>query len=91
MTKEEFGLKIKEIRLSVGMSQIKFANLLGWKDSQSIAGIESGKTPFPADKVYALNKVFPNISIEDVIEDLAAVQKEKIREKVYSSIPEKRK
>lgn len=86
MTREEFGQMIKDIRISMDMSQIKFAKELKWEHSQSVAQVESGKAPFPPDKVPLLCNLAPNIKMDDIIDALAAVEKVKIKEKVYSSI-----
>jgi len=84
ITMTKFGLKIREIRQSMKLTQLQFAERLGWEHPQSINQIESGRIPFPADRVLGLCRLAPQISVDEIVDDLAIMQREKIIEKVYS-------
>lgn len=60
MTKKEIGQRIREIRLSKGMSQEAFAKLLGYASRSSVNKLEEGAAELSFDKAAILiDKVGP--------------------------------
>lgn len=54
MTAQEImGLKIKNLREQLGLSQTELALKVGYKDKTSIAKIEAGKVDLPQSKILA--------------------------------------
>ena len=49
--RENLGIRIKELRLQQGLTQIDFAKRLGYKHPSIISEIESGKKGLSADKL----------------------------------------
>ncbi|MBK5459253.1 helix-turn-helix domain-containing protein [Peribacillus sp. TH27] len=49
--KEDLGIRIKELRIKQGLTQVDFANRLGYKHPSIISEIESGKKGLSANKL----------------------------------------
>lgn len=57
------GLRIRDLRLSAGMTQIDLAEAIGYRDSSSITFIEQGRNNIKLDKLLllcAVLKTSPN-------------------------------
>lgn len=56
---EEFGSRVRQLRIERGLSQEELANLVGYMSNNarsSINKIESGKSDLPASKIHSLAK-----------------------------------
>ena len=53
-----FGKKIKEIRKKNNLTQLEFAQILGYKDKSMIAHIENGDSEMSNDKIALLIEKF---------------------------------
>ena len=53
---KELGIRIKELRISLGLSQQKFAESLGYTHKSMINKIELGKCDMSYDKILRLLK-----------------------------------
>ncbi|MEV5038837.1 helix-turn-helix transcriptional regulator [Peribacillus frigoritolerans] len=49
--KEDLGIRIKELRIKQGLTQVDFAKRLGYKHPSIISEIESGKKGLSANKL----------------------------------------
>ena len=54
MTTKEFGYKVRQKRLELGMSQLELAQKIGYKDKSSVAKIESGDRDLPRSKIVEI-------------------------------------
>ena len=54
MTTQEFGKRVKERRLELGMSQLDLAVKIGYKDKSTVAKIESGNRDLPRSKIVEI-------------------------------------
>lgn len=54
MSTLDFGIKVKERRLELGMSQLELAQKIGYKDKSSVAKIESGNRDLPRSKIVEI-------------------------------------
>ena len=71
-TKPEFGRWIRELRMAKNIRQQALAKAIGFKHSQSIANIESGRAPFPPQYIHQFCKtlgVDENIFIKKMVQD----------------------
>lgn len=50
----EFGQRIKELRISLEMSQAELATKVGYKDKTAIAKVEAGKVDLPQSKIVKI-------------------------------------
>lgn len=82
--RQEFGEKFKKLRKSSDYTQQKLAELLGWPSSQYVANIENGYASFPAEKIRLLCKLVNNISPEEIIDDLIAIEKRILKSRVFN-------
>ena len=55
-TQEIIGLRIKELREGMELSQSSLAELVGYKDKTSVAKVEAGKVDLPQSKIIAFCK-----------------------------------
>lgn len=77
---KELGIKIKELRTSLGLSQQKFAESLGYTHKSMINKIELGKCDMSYDKILKLLKEY-NLNASEFLDDKEVVKnKEKIEE-----------
>ena len=71
------GLKIKQLREHLQLSQTQLADLVGYKDKTAIAKVEAGKVDLPQSKIMAFSKALhtnPSYLLEsdlygDIIDD----------------------
>ncbi|GAB6254499.1 helix-turn-helix domain-containing protein [Peribacillus sp. N1] len=49
--KEDLGIRIKELRIKQGLTQVDFAKRIGYKHPSIISEIESGKKGLSANKL----------------------------------------
>ena len=83
MTREEFGLWVKELRNECDMTQERLAQLLGYDHSQSVANIEAGRTPLPPTKYRQFIKVF-DLDPDKFINVLLSMERIKLEKSIYS-------
>ena len=77
---KELGNKIKELRISLGLSQQKFAESLGYTHKSMINKIELGKCDMSYDKILILLKEY-NLNAEEFLDNKEVVKNnEKIEE-----------
>lgn len=55
-TQEIMGLRIKELREGMKLSQSALAELVGYKDKTAVAKVEAGKVDLPQSKIIAFSK-----------------------------------
>ena len=65
---KELGIKIKELRISLGLSQQKFAESLGYTHKSMINKIELGKCDMSYDKILRLLKEY-NLNAAEFLDD----------------------
>ena len=65
---KELGIKIKELRISLGLSQQKFAESLGYTHKSMINKIELGKCDMSYDKILRLLKVY-NLNASEFLDE----------------------
>ena len=82
---KELGIKIKELRISLGLSQQQFAESLGYTHKSMINKIELGKCDMSYDKILKLLKEYNLNASEFLDEEEIQKNKEKINE---LSLPE---
>lgn len=82
---KELGIKIKELRISLGLSQQQFAESLGYTHKSMINKIELGKCDMSYDKILKLLKEYNLNASEFLDEEEIKKNKEKINE---LSLPE---
>lgn len=51
----DLGIRIRDARNALGLTQQEFAKLVGWKDSQSVSNAERGITGVPPDRIRAIS------------------------------------
>lgn len=54
MSTIDFGNRVREKRLELGMSQLELAQKIGYKDKSSVAKIESGDRDLPRSKIVEI-------------------------------------
>lgn len=55
-TQEIMGLRIKELREEMELSQSALAEMVGYKDKTAVAKVEAGKVDLPQSKIVAFSK-----------------------------------
>ena len=82
MNREEFGKWVKQLRKECDMTQERLALMLGYDHSQSIANIESGRTPLPFVKYRDFIKIF-DLDPEKFINVLLSMERSKIEKSIF--------
>ena len=65
---EEFGEELKFIRMESGRTQSYIKDLLGFKSIYSYQRLESGKCNPTLSTLLKIKKIFPRLSIDELIE-----------------------
>ncbi len=68
--------RIKELRLSKGLSQTELAKIVGYKDKSAVAKIEAGTVDIPRSKIQAFADAF-NVTPSYLMDGKTETDKEK--------------
>jgi transcriptional regulator with XRE-family HTH domain len=82
MLSDTFGRRLRKLRIAKGLSQAKFATLIGYKRSGSISNIENDKTPPDIATLVKIAKCL-NIDLHWLITGKASLAVERLR--IYTS------
>lgn len=70
--KEEIGMRIRDRRIELGMTQTELAQKLGYTNRSMVSLVESGKRSLDVDQIRPLAKAL-ELSIDDLLDGPSSV------------------
>ena len=84
MLRKELGKRLKQLRISNGLSQDDLASLLGYKDHSTLAKVETGVNDITVETLYKYAEAL-NVSVNDILSDNFIIKDNKnINNKKYN-------